>query len=81
MRSVAIRSASSHRTRGRYWDGTVWRYVVASSVVYAFPSPPTREIMVRCESGSTFFEPLNIMCSNRWANPVRPGRSFFDPTW
>ena len=32
-------------------------------------------------SGSTFFEPLNIMCSNRWAKPVRPGFSFFDPTW
>ena len=26
-----------------------------------------------CPSGSTFFEPLNIMCSNRCANPVRPG--------
>ena len=21
------------------------------------------------------------MCSNRWAKPVRPGRSFFEPTW
>ena len=21
------------------------------------------------------------MCSKKWANPVRPGRSFFDPTW
>src|SRR4051794_1474875 len=28
-----------------------------------------------------FFEPSNIMCSNRWANPVRPARSFFEPTW
>jgi hypothetical protein len=34
-----------------------------------------------CDSGSTFCEPLNIMCSNRCANPVRPGRSFFEPTW
>ena len=25
--------------------------------------------------------PLNIRCSKRWANPVLPGRSFFDPTW
>src|SRR5512137_1515906 len=25
--------------------------------------------------------PLNIRCSKRWANPVFPGRSFFDPTW
>ena len=30
---------------------------------------------------ATFFDPLNIMCSNRWAKPVRPGRSSFDPTW
>ena len=22
-----------------------------------------------------------MMCSNRWANPVRPGTSFFEPTW
>jgi hypothetical protein len=33
------------------------------------------------ESGSTFFEPLNIMCSKRCAKPVRPGFSFFEPTW
>src|SRR5438093_9850127 len=25
--------------------------------------------------------PLNIRCSNRWAKPVRLGRSFFEPTW
>ena len=25
-------------------------------------------------------EPSNIRCSNRCAKPVRPGRSFFDPT-
>jgi hypothetical protein len=42
--------------------------------------PPTDEIIDVCCSGSTFFEPLNIMCSNRCAKPVRPGRSFFDPT-
>ena len=27
-----------------------------------------------------FFEPSNITCSNRWANPVRPASSSFDPT-
>ena len=31
--SVAIRSASSHRTSGRYCDGTVSQNTVASSVV------------------------------------------------
>jgi hypothetical protein len=43
--------------------------------------PPTLDTHDGCPSGSTFFEPLNIMCSNRWAKPVRPARSFFDPTW
>jgi hypothetical protein len=43
--------------------------------------PPTLEIQDGCPSGSTFFDPLNIMCSNRCAKPVRPGFSFFDPTW
>jgi len=42
--------------------------------------PPTLATMDVWDSGSTFLEPLNIMCSKKWANPVRPGRSFFDPT-
>ena len=33
-----------------------------------------------CCSGSTFFDPLNIMCSKRCANPVRPARSSFERT-
>ena len=32
-------------------------------------------------SVGTCSEPLNIRCSNRWASPVRPGVSFFDPAW
>src|SRR5580692_698304 len=24
---------------------------------------------------------MNIKCSNRWAKPVRPGTSSFEPTW
>jgi hypothetical protein len=24
---------------------------------------------------------MNIRCSNRWANPVRPGRYRAEPTW
>src|SRR5262245_56673743 len=39
------------------------------------------EIQEGCPSGSTFFEPWNIMCSKRCAKPVRPGRSFLEPTW
>ena len=34
-----------------------------------------------CCSGSTLREPLNIMCSKKCAKPVRPGFSFFEPTW
>ena len=26
-------------------------------------------------------EGWNIRCSKRWANPVRPGFSFLEPTW
>ena len=26
-------------------------------------------------------EPSNIMCSNRWAKPVRPTSSSLEPTW
>jgi hypothetical protein len=43
--------------------------------------PPTLEMRDGWPSGSTFFEPLNIMCSNKWAKPVRPFFSFFEPTW
>ena len=33
------------------------------------------------ESSGTCFELWNIMCSKRWANPVRPGSSLTGPTW
>ena len=35
----------------------------------------------KCMSSATCFEPWNIMCSNRWAKPVRPGASSCEPTW
>ena len=38
------------------------------------------EIIAVCISGSTLRDPLNIMCSKRWAKPLRPARSFFEPT-
>src|SRR5688572_13715916 len=81
MRSVAMRSASIHNTSGRYWDGTVCQNTVASSLVYALLWPPILASSDACSSGSTFLDPLNIMCSNRWAKPVRPGFSSLDPTW
>ena len=80
MRSVAIRSASSHSMSGRYCDGAVSQKTVSSSVVYALLCPPTEAIIEVWPSDSTFFEPLNIRCSNRCAKPVRPGFSFFEPT-
>src|SRR3546814_20911823 len=33
------------------------------------------------KSSLKYSEPLNIRCSNKWANPVLPGGSFFEPTW
>ena len=31
--------------------------------------------------GVAVLEPPNIRCSNRWAKPVRPAGSSFEPTW
>ena len=81
MRSVAMRSASIQSTSGRYCDGTVCQNTVESSLVYALLCPPMLASIDACSSGSTFFDPLNIMCSNRCAKPVRPAFSSFDPTW
>ena len=36
--------------------------------------PPAASSSWKCASAGTCFEPWNIMCSNRCANPVRPGR-------
>src|SRR6187455_2881058 len=33
------------------------------------------------ESSGTCFDAWDIMCSNRWAKPVRPAASFAGPTW
>ncbi len=60
--------------------GTVSQKIVASSFVEAFARPPTAETSEVCSPGWTFLDPLNIRCSNRWAKPVRPGRSSFEPT-
>ena len=40
-----------------------------------------RDPSTDADRARTFFEPLNIRCSNRCAKPVRPGASSFDPTW
>ena len=53
--------------------------MVRSSAVLPFRVPPARWISWK---NSPFFacaEPSNIMCSNRWAKPERPARSFRDP--
>src|SRR5687767_4679979 len=42
--------------------------------------PPVLNTSRKCSQAPTFSEPLNIMCSKRWANPVRPLRSSRDPT-
>ncbi len=35
----------------------------------------------KCSLVPTCALPWKSMCSNRWAKPVWPGRSFFEPTW
>src|SRR5207253_7079090 len=43
---------------------------------------PEAPICSRIASGSfACLLPLNIMCSNRWANPLRPGVWLAAPTW
>src|SRR5688572_154955 len=42
---------------------------------------PAASSSLKCESSGTCFELWNIMCSKRWANPVRPGASLAGPTW
>src|SRR5215469_9935551 len=42
---------------------------------------PAASRYLKCAFSPTFLEPWNIMCSNRWAKPVRPGFSYMGPTW
>jgi hypothetical protein len=49
-------------------------------------TPPSRRLAPAFStkpkySSGACSEPWNIRCSNRWAKPVRPGFSFFEPTW
>src|SRR4030095_11213956 len=52
-----------------------------SSRVEPLSVPPARWINSKCSLAATCSEPWNSMCSNRCANPVRPSRSFAEPTW
>src|SRR5207248_149150 len=56
------------------------QYSVRSELVCPFIVPPLLKTSAGCSPGPTFSEPLNIMCSNRWAKPVRPVRSSAEPT-
>jgi hypothetical protein len=49
-------------------------------LVVPFMLPPLLKISVKCSPGPTCSDPLNIMCSNRCAKPVRPFRSSREPT-
>ena len=46
-------------------------------------NPNTRCVEMIFESSPwpTLAEPSNIMCSKKWAKPVRPGSSRSEPTW
>ncbi len=54
--------------------------MVRSSHVEPFSEPPACSMSAKCAVSGTLAEPWNIMCSKRCAKPVRPGRSFRDPT-
>jgi hypothetical protein len=51
-----------------------------SARVEPFMLPPARSTSWKCSPFFTLAEPWNIMCSNRCAKPVRPGRSLRAPT-
>ena len=51
-----------------------------SDEVEPFTAPPTFINGLK-KSSLWFFDPSNITCSKRWAKPVRPWSSSFDPTW
>ena len=53
---------------------------MTSVEVYALLVPPADSSRRSNSLGPYFFEPLNIMCSNRWLIPVIPGRSLREPT-
>ncbi len=53
---------------------------VRSSAVEPLLSPPAASSSRSNSPSFTFFEPSNMMCSKRCANPVRPGFSRAEPT-
>jgi hypothetical protein len=55
--------------------------LVRSFPVLPLFDPPTPMVRRSCTPYGTCPEPVNITCSNMCANPVRPGSSFFEPTW
>ena len=63
------------RRRGLPVDGDVFARL---GVGLAADAGDERAVRLGLARSST---PLNIMCSNRCANPVRPGFSSFEPTW
>ena len=52
-----------------------------SQLVLALSPPPERSTSWKCSAFRTLADPWNIMCSNRWAKPLRPGTSLALPTW
>src|SRR5665811_1018667 len=42
--------------------------------------PPAAWTSAMCSALATWREPWNMTCSKRWANPVLPGTSCFEPT-
>ncbi|OGF24734.1 MAG: hypothetical protein A2V63_12270 [Candidatus Eisenbacteria bacterium RBG_19FT_COMBO_70_11] len=53
----------------------------SKSVVPLIIEAPAPSRILKCWSSPMCPEPWNIMCSNRWAKPVRPAVSLAGPTW
>jgi hypothetical protein len=76
IRSDSIQSAVSRAGRGDVLE-IVGAVLVGGAVEIGGPDPVHHlEVVV-----VVVLAPLNIRCSKRWAKPVLPGFSFFEPTW
>ena len=76
-----IRSDSRKSARFNALLGTSSQEFVRSEFVDPLLLPPAASSHSSNLPSGTFPEPSNMMCSKRWAKPVRPGLSRPEPTW
>src|SRR3990172_3417445 len=78
--AFVIRSASMRSAKSILPAGSVSKYVVKSSQVNPFHTPPSRDTSLSTVARGNVLVPLNSMCSTQWLMPVIPDRSWRDPT-